>query len=36
MPELPDLTVYLEHLDRRVVGERLLDIRLASRSSCVR
>ena len=30
MPELPDLTVYLEHLDRRVVGERLLDIRLAS------
>ena len=30
MPELPDLTVYLEHLDRRIVGERLLDIRLAS------
>ena len=30
MPELPDLTVYIEHLDRRVVGERLLDIRLAS------
>ena len=30
MPELPDLTVYLEHLERRVVGERLLDIRLAS------
>ena len=30
MPELPDLTVYLEHLDRRVVGERLLGIRLAS------
>ena len=30
MPELPDLTVYLEHLERRIVGERLLDIRLAS------
>ncbi len=30
MPELPDLTVYIEHLDRRVVGEQLLDIRLAS------
>ena len=30
MPELPDLTLYIEHLDRRVVGERLLDIRLAS------
>ena len=30
MPELPDLTVYIEHLDRRIVGERLLDIRLAS------
>ena len=30
MPELPDLTVYLEHLDRRITGERLEDIRLAS------
>ncbi len=30
MPELPDLAVYLEHLDRRIVGDRLLDIRLAS------
>ena len=30
MPELPDLTVYIKHLDRRLVGERLLDIRLAS------
>ena len=30
MPELPDLTVYLEHLDRRVTGETLRDIRLAS------
>ena len=30
MPELPDLTVYVEHLDRRIAGEELLDIRLAS------
>ena len=30
MPELPDLTVYIEHLDRRVTGETLEDIRLAS------
>ena len=30
MPELPDLTVYLEHLDRRVTGETLRDIRLTS------
>ena len=30
MPELPDLTVYIEHLDRRVTGETLHDIRLAS------
>ena len=30
MPELPDLTVYLEHLDRRVTGDTLHDIRLAS------
>ena len=30
MPELPDLTVYLEHLDRRITGERLEDVRLAS------
>ena len=30
MPELPDLTVYIEHLDRRVTGETLRDIRLAS------
>ena len=30
MPELPDLTVYIEHLDRRVTGEMLHDIRLAS------
>ena len=30
MPELPDLTVYMEHLDRRITGETLRDIRLAS------
>ena len=30
MPELPDLTVYIEHLDRRVTGETLKDVRLAS------
>jgi len=30
MPELPDLTVYLEHLERRTRGEKLERIRLAS------
>ena len=30
MPELPDLTIYIEHLDRRVTGRRLKDIRLRS------
>ena len=30
MPELPDLTVYLEHLESRIAGERLEAIRLAS------
>jgi len=30
MPELPDLTVYLEHVEARVGGERLTGIRLAS------
>ena len=30
MPELPDLTVYLEHLNERIVGQKLLDIRIAS------
>lgn len=30
MPELPDLTVYQEHLERRVTGEKLVDIRLTS------
>lgn len=30
MPETPDITVYAEHLERRVVGTRLADIRIAS------
>ena len=30
MPEYPDLTVYVEHIERRVRGERLTGIRLAS------
>lgn len=30
MPELPDVTVYLEHLERRVRGQTLDGIRLAS------
>ncbi len=30
MPELPDLDVYVEHLSRRIVGEPLQAIRLAS------
>ncbi|MBI1948444.1 MAG: formamidopyrimidine-DNA glycosylase [Deltaproteobacteria bacterium] len=30
MPELPDLTVYLEHLDALLTGGRLLGVRLAS------
>ena len=30
MPELPDLTVYLEHIERRLLGERLEAIRLVS------
>ena len=30
MPELPDLTVYLEHIEDRFGGERLTGIRLAS------
>ena len=30
MPELPDLTVYLKHLDRCITGERLEGIRLPS------
>lgn len=30
MPELPDLTVYLEHIENRLVGETLTGIRLVS------
>ena len=30
MPELPDLTVYLEHLERRIMGETLEAIRFQS------
>jgi formamidopyrimidine-DNA glycosylase len=30
MPELPDVTVYVEALERRIPGERLEDVRLAS------
>ena len=30
MPELPDITVYVEALNRRVKGEQLLDVRLKS------
>lgn len=30
MPELPDVTIYLEHLDRLVTGEVLRKVRLAS------
>ncbi|HEX5045120.1 MAG TPA: DNA-formamidopyrimidine glycosylase family protein [Candidatus Polarisedimenticolaceae bacterium] len=30
MPELPDLTIYLDALERRVVGRRLLGLRLGS------
>ena len=30
MPEIPDLTVYVEHLDDRVVGRPLTGIRIAS------
>src|SRR4051812_11643171 len=29
MPELPEVTVYIEALQRRIVGETLLGIRLA-------
>ena len=32
MPELPDITVYIEHLERRIGGETLLGIRIASPS----
>lgn len=30
MPELPDVTIYVEALERRVVGDRLTEIRIAS------
>ncbi len=30
MPELPDVTVYVEHIARRVVGHPLENVRLAS------
>ena len=30
MPELPDLTVYLEHLDERVIGRTLVRVRVPS------
>jgi formamidopyrimidine-DNA glycosylase len=30
MPELPDVTVYLEALDRRILGARLMGVRLAN------
>ena len=30
MPELPDLTLYLNHLEQRVLGEPLVDVRLSS------
>ena len=30
MPEIPDLTVYVEHLDQRVTGRTLRDIRIVS------
>lgn len=30
MPELPDITVYIEALERRILGERLEQVRIAS------
>src|SRR5581483_292138 len=30
MPELPDVTVYVEHVERRVAGRRLARVRLAN------
>ena len=30
MPELPDVVLYLEHLERRILGDRLEQVRLAS------
>ena len=34
MPELPDVTVYVERVADRVVGHTLEKVRLAARSSC--
>ena len=30
MPELPDITIYVEALERRVIGERLEGVRIQS------
>jgi len=30
MPELPDLTVYVEQLEQRIVGQRIISIRLCN------
>src|SRR5262245_958065 len=30
MPELPDITLYVEHLQRRIIGSRLLEVRVVS------
>ena len=30
MPELPDITLYIEALDKRILGERLESIRIQS------
>jgi formamidopyrimidine-DNA glycosylase len=30
MPELPDITIYVEHLERRVLGTELRDVRVVS------
>ena len=30
MPELPDITVYIEALDKRITGQRLEAVRIAS------
>jgi formamidopyrimidine-DNA glycosylase len=30
MPELPDVTIYIEALERRVLGQELKDVRVAT------
>lgn len=30
MPELPDIVVYIESLDERILGKTLMDVRLGS------